>query len=252
LHQRFAEARWAVQVDADEFVHLPNGRTFRDMFEGLADAPFDLVWGAMIDVYPADFQALVDMKNHQSLDTSLDWFFDGERHVRLEVGKYPKWVHTGARARLYETYGLKRLYDQFGIAPDPKFFRRFWRKYVVNRAQHYNAIWKPVLSRWRQGAYYKSSHRNTLSASHRHLLPIVHYRFAGSLFDKIDLALTERSYSLGSRDHMLMQELLREMQKQNGAFVCRRSKSIAGYDGFRRTGNAFGTWPLQPTLPRDP
>ena len=31
LHDRFAADRWAVQVDADEFVQLPRGVTFPDL-----------------------------------------------------------------------------------------------------------------------------------------------------------------------------------------------------------------------------
>lgn len=240
LHERFALDRWALQVDADEFIHLPPGRDFREIGEGLNDVAFDVIWTVMLDVYPRDFGSLSSISRQETFDPETGWYFDAEPHVRLRKGRWPTWIHTGARARLYESHGLRPLMEELGIEPDRKWLRRFWHQRVLKRPQPYNAIWKPSLSRWRKGARYNSSHRNSLAASTRHLLPMVHYRFSGPVFGKIDAALAEQSYSNASRDHRLLKALIEKMAASDAPFVYRRSRALEGYGGFQASGNAKG------------
>ncbi|MEM9523456.1 MAG: hypothetical protein AAF982_05595, partial [Pseudomonadota bacterium] len=146
----------------------------------------------------------------------------------------------GARARLYHRYGASRLYPELGVTPERNRLRRFWRTRVLARPPRYNLVRKPVLVRWRNGATFRNSHETSLPASAAHLLPIVHYRFAGSIYDKINVALREKSYSAGSRDHRLMAETLRRMAEVDGSFLYRKSCEIGPYAAFAKSGNAFG------------
>lgn len=132
------------------------------------------------------------------------------------------------------------MMEDLGILPDRRWLRRQWHQQVLKRPQPYNAIWKPSLSRWRKGAQYLSSHRNSLPTSTRHLLPMVHYRFSGPVFGKITAALAERSYSNNSRDHQLLQALIERMREANAPFVYRRSRALDGYGGFLSSRNAIG------------
>ena len=240
LHARFAMGRWAVQVDADEFLQMPPGRVLRDMFEELEEAPFDAVWGVMLDAYPADYESLMAWRGNERIDVGANWYFDGEPHLDLSAGEMPVALHPGARARLYHRYGVTRLYKQYKKPIRGSKLRRFWRHRVLNRPPIYNLVRKPVFCRWREGALYRSSHETTLASSGGHLVPFVHFRFAGSIYDKIEMALSENSYSSNSRDHRLMAALLEEMGQRNGSFRYRKSLPIGDYGNFVRSGNAVG------------
>ena len=55
----------------------------------------------------------------------------------------------------------------------------------------YNSIWKHTLLKLGDFSKFRSSHRTNLYQSARHLLPIQHFRFAGSLYQKIRMGLRE-------------------------------------------------------------
>lgn len=240
LHKRFSPGRWAAQVDLDEFIELPPGRRFGDIFAELDAAPFDAVWGAMLDAYPADLEELSARRGTSRLDCKEAWYFDAQPHLQLRAGRRPRALHPGARARLYHTYGATRLYPELGIKTDKNPLRRIIRTHILGRPPPYNLVRKPVLVRWRPGAIFVSSHETSLPSSDAHLLPMVHYRFAGSIYEKIERALAEKSYSSGSRDHRLLAETLAEMARVRGSFRYRRSREVAGWDTFAESGNAFG------------
>lgn len=240
LHDRFAQDRWAVQVDLDEFIHLCDGITFHDVVARLEGQSARAVWGVMLDVYPKDFSALAEQENDTRLDMSATWYFDGEQHLRLRRNRRPQAIHPGARARLYHTYNVDRLYPLLGIGQ-----KRGVKKLLgIFRSRRgpltYNAVRKPVMVKWGEKNFFRSSHDINLTTSTDYLLPIQHFRFAGALYRKIQIGLRERSYYNDSADHRLLFELLKTMEDRNGTFLYRNSRPIDSFDDFTETGNARG------------
>ena len=240
LHDMFVRDRWALHVDLDEFVQLPEGMRFQDVISSVEKEGVRVVRGVMLDVYPKNILELVEQKNAVRLDTSAAWYFDAEQHIRLRSNSRPKIVYGGARSRLYCHYGIDKLYPAYGVARE-KSIKRFRRKLRFDgRPPPYGPLWKPTLMKWEDKNYFVSAHEVSLSASVCHLLPIQHYRFASNLYQKIQMAILESSYYKNSIDYRLMAELLRVMETRNGSFLYRKSRQIESFDDFVQTDNAFG------------
>lgn len=238
LHDLFAPGRWALQVDLDEFVHLPEGMTFPDLAARLDREGARAAWGVMLDVYPQDIAALRKQRESARLDMSAAWYFDGEEHLRITKTGKLRMVYPGARSRLYNAFGVDRLYAELGVKTS-KIKQPLLRNIFGHSGlPKYNAVHKKVLLKWGENCYFSSSHDANLPAPSRYLLPIRHFRFCGSLYRKVETGLKENSYYRGSTDHRLLAELLRTMEARNGAFLYRKSRPFDTFATLAGTGNA--------------
>ena len=141
LHDMFAEGKWALQVDLDEFVCVPDGTTIREFVSTLDELDLRAVWGVMLDIYPRDIASLNELSGARLHSMSGDWYFDAERHLRLRKHRGPSVVYAGARARLYETYGVDRLYSQLKVST--KHIRHPWPSRIWSREpnfKQYNSL----------------------------------------------------------------------------------------------------------------
>ncbi len=244
LHDSFAPDRWALQVDLDEFIHLPCGMTFPDLTTELDQQGVRALWAVMLDVYPKDIAIFTEHEHSPRLDISTTWYFDGEQHLRLRRDhRPPKTIYPGARARLYLEYGVDRLYPDVGVKQRNLVWQchKIGRKLGLSlRPPRYNVIWKPALLKWRDDSYFITPHRTNIIASTRYLLPIQHFRFSGSLGRKIRMALHNNDHFLDSSDYRLLIELLRTMMENNGSFLYRKSRSFESFDDALETQNAIG------------
>ena len=240
LHDMFAQDRWALQVDLDEFVHLPSGMTFQNLVTKLEKQHARVVWGVMLDVYPKDIAQFSEMENTAQLNISSTWYYDGERHLRLYQDSTPRLVYPGARARLYHAHGIDKLYREQGIrldGPKIQMLKRFIPRAKVRR---YNSIWKSILIKWADKDFFISSHSTNIPASSEYLIPIQHFRFAGSLTRKLRNGILEQTYYRNSLDHRLLAELLRVMKGKDGSFLYPKSRPIGSFESFSKSGNANG------------
>lgn len=240
---RFAKNRWAVQVDLDEFIHLPPGKTFQDVAQMLDDEGSNLAYGVMLDVYPETLSDLADMANQREIDPSARWYFDAQPHLKLRTGNVPKLLHPGARARLYHTYGITRRYQKSNsLKPKSKiWWKQIKRSRFGTKIPPYNLTYKPVMAKWPEGAYFESSHKTSIEGDADILLPFQHYRFTGALYTKIDMAIRENSYSKGSQDHHLLLDLLQQMRTcGNGTFLYRNSHVLNDFSDLRKAGVSIG------------
>ena len=238
LHDMFAPGDWAVQVDLDEFVRLPDGLTFPDIAERLERQRADAAWGVMLDLYPRDIAALLEHERTKALDASAPWYYDGEQHLRLRPGKAPKKTYSGARTRLYAAFEADRQYSRLGAKMRNHPVLKSMRKWAGIRSRGSNALHKTVLIKWSEDSYYRNSHETNRSGSKNILLPIQHFRFAGNLRQKLSMGLEEKSYHLGSADHRVLSELLQIMGEKNGSFLYRNSRPIGTFAAFAETRNA--------------
>ncbi len=240
LHEMFTPERWALQVDLDEFIDLPEGMKLPDLVRILDKQHLRAVWGVMLDCYPQDIGELEIQKNLSHLDLNARWYFDGEQHFRLRKNRRPKTIYPGARARLYRNYNADDLFPEQRIGAKEKIARlRYFSRSGV-RTRQYNAIHKQILIKWSSQCYFKNSHSTNLNISYNHLIPIQHFKFSGSLFQKIELATGENMHSNGSRDYYLLLKLLKIMKRYNGSFLYQKSRQIHSFFDFQDTGNAFG------------
>lgn len=239
---RFATQGWAVQLDLDEFIQLPAGRKLQDVAEQLDSEGSSVAYGLMLDVYPSDIGALGAQANDKEVDIEARWYFDGEPHLELREDAVLRWLHPGARARLYKTYGTYRLYEELGLPTTQykNWFSRMRRTKFNTKIPFYNAMQKPVLARWDNNAIFTNSHVVNKTVSTSMLLPFQHFRFSGALYAKIEIALREKSYSAGSRDHRLLSDLLARMKEKNGSFLYKNSRLFTGYKSFEAAGVAIG------------
>ena len=239
LHDIFAQDRWALQVDLDEFVRLPEGMTFQDLVGRLDKQHVTAVWGVMLDVYPKDIITLAEQENSLRIDPSAKWYFDGEMHVRLRNNKKPKTVYPGTRSRLYHMFGVDNLF--------PRRKKLGWLKHkwfgkllLGDRFPKYVQLLKPILLKWRDDSFFKSSHQTNLTSSNDYLLPIQHFRFTGSLYRRIEMALHEKSYHGESFDYRRLSALLQIMEQRNGSFLYPNSRLLESFKDFVETHNSRG------------
>jgi hypothetical protein len=243
FYNRFAKGKWAIQTDLDEFIHLPPGKTFKDIAAILDLNGANVAYGLMLDVYPESLSDLAFMATQSELDPSARWYFDAEPHLQLRSGRIPRTLHPGARARLYHTFETSRLYPELGM-PMPE-YKSWWKRMkhtrFGTRIPVYNTLQKPVMAKWPDGAYFTNSHNTSIDACDSILLPFQHYRFTGALYAKIEMAIRENSYSSGSRDHHLLSDLLSQMQKRkNATFLYKNSQVLDSFDVFRKNNVSIG------------
>ncbi len=240
LHDMFAQDKWALQVDLDEFVRLPAGTKFQDLIDRLNRQHARAVWGVMLDVYPRDMKSLAEQEKPSQLNISADWYFDGEKHLQLRRNRGPRVVHAGARARLYQSYGVDKLYRTLQVKTKKPKGRWLFNPWSRTKPLVYNALQKPILLKWEEHCYFTSSHNTNILASPNYLLPIQHFRFTGALYRKLQVGIREKSYHNHSADHRLLAELLRVMEAHSGSFLYRHSRSLGCFEDFSNTGNALG------------
>ena len=240
LYDMFAHERWALLVDLDEFIHLPQGMTFQDLVATLDEQSTRAMWGVMLDVYPKDIATFAENEKSARLDTSATWYFDGEQHLHLRRDRPPRIVYPGARARLYSEYGMDKLYPILRIRKSDRLARLLRKARLRRKPLRYNNLLKPALLKWGNDCYFKTPHATNLSASVHHLLPIQHFRFSGSLRQRAQMALRENSHFLNSSDYRLLTELLCAMKERNGTFLYRKSRPLESFDDLAETRNSVG------------
>ena len=102
-----------------------------------------------------------------------------------------KVLHLGVRVRLYHGYGVNRLHSVLGVRTRRVKASLLGKIWLNCGLIIYDSIWKPTLFKWGDISNFRSLHSPKFSHSARHLLPIQHFRFAGSLNQQIRIGLRE-------------------------------------------------------------
>ena len=223
LH-RFALDRWALVLDADEFVVLPEGMDVPELFRRAEGRGIRGVAGVMLDLYPEDIAGL---RHAAPFDPDGGWFFDGEPHLKLNGGDRPAILHHGVRARLRSHY-LKR---------ETGFWRLLRRLRRGNAYRAANWTFKVPMVKWQAGDAFLDSHWPALPIDAELLLPIKHYKFTPDLYRRVQHALATGGYAFGSSEYRKLDTILRTMEARGGRFVYARSRPAAGFEVFAQTGN---------------
>lgn len=233
IMQKFCEGRWAVCVDADEFIRLPGGIDFAALVARIGPGGAPAVAGVMLDVYPARVE---DLKTPAPFDAATGWYFDAERHVAFapKLGEF-RASYAGVRARLLQRHGIAL----------PEAASASWRRRLVRmlpggwRFLRFNELPKVVLMKWQRGELFLSSHRTTQAIRPDVLLPILHFKFTPDLYRRTRSALAEGQYFNGSAEYQLMSRLLDEMEQGDGSFLYSRSQPAENFTALSRSRNAL-------------
>ncbi len=226
LAARFAPERWSVLADADEFVALPPGVQLADVAQLADRLATRCITGVMLDVYPP---RLEDLEREGPFDPDDEWFFDGERHLKLREGQDPRVLYPGVRARLMAELGLVR----------PELKDRFNRVIGKRRYPRYNMLQKPFLRKWRPDDSLLGAHRSTIEPTTRLLLPLRHFKFNADSYRRIADALAVGQYVGGSAEYMALDRVLVEMKRRNHPFLYGHSRAADAFENFVATGNAM-------------
>ena len=229
LLRKFASGVWSLHLDADEFLDLPEGMTCPDLAERLQQENVRAVWSVMLDLYPTTAEELPDMRHDAVIDLERRWQFDGRRHLRLRLGKAPKTLFGGVRARLMLKHDLN---------PKASWFDSHLAPRIGLPPPRYNALRKPVLFHWGEDAILHSAHGVNLRAPSKFLLPLRHFKFNGAIAELIQFAIESGSYSGGSAEYIAVETLLSRMTEAQDTFVGPSTVPYTGFEDFRRTGNA--------------
>lgn len=230
LLDRYGTGCWSLHMDLDEFIHLPPGLTFPELAESLDPSAGEVVWAAMIETYPSTLQDMAESRNDQQLDLSKEWYFDARQVMVLNGQAAPLRAYKGMMARILTRYGIRK----------PKGLKPWLRWLLKEQPPSFNTLQKPTLLHWREGDVFLSSHTTSKPAQPGKLLPMMHYKFTGSLYEKMAYALESGAYFRGSRKYHMLEELLLRMSKSKGRFRGRFSKRFTGWDDIKASGNAIG------------
>ncbi|SMC75029.1 glycosyltransferase family 2 protein [Primorskyibacter flagellatus] len=226
------DGRWMIQCDIDEFASLPSGATLDGLANRLERDGAAGAWGGMIDLYPAHFDDLAQDTPAADDPRNGRWYFDGVRHFSLRRNGPPRHHYAGARSRLNRAY-----------LPNARQFSAFeiWKLRALGaRKSPAGRFVKPLLQKWRRGAWYLSSHETTLRLSHRVLIPLLHYRYTPALQAKVLWAMQSGGYSKNNSDYFTIDRLLSAMNEAKGSFLGDVSKEYTGHTDLVATRNARG------------
>lgn len=235
LMNAFCDGQWAVMVDPDEFLALPDGLSLPGLTARLEAEGAEAVWGAMVDMYPGGIGDITGpgagATGPGGFDLGAGWHFDARPHIdpaRLrETPAVPRTVYPGSVSRLFATWGVL---EQGSI------LRRIRRRISGYRYQGASMIHKTPLVRWRAGDRFLNCHVTTKPVSPAHALAIMHFKFTADLGRKIEYALKSGGYNQGSRSYRLYAALIERMIAANAPFTARVSRRYRSWKDFQDAG----------------
>lgn len=231
----FCDGQWAVMVDPDEFLALPDGLGLPAFAARLEAEGAGAVWGAMIDMYP---RAIGDITGPHAAPTGPGgfemagpWFFDARPHIDpgqlVQSPAIPRTVYPGSVSRLFATWGVLEQ----GSA-----LRRLRRRISGYRYQGASMIHKTPLVRWQAGDRFLNCHVTTKPVSTTHAVAILHFKFTADLGRKIEYALTSGGYNQGSRSYRLYASLIEKMMRADASFLDKVSREYSSWEDLQSTG----------------
>lgn len=242
MMNQFCTGMWALAVDPDEFVAIPETTDLPGLAAALAAAGTEAAWGVMVDMYPRAVSDILGAPASARFSLDEEWFFDARPHLDPRQQRcdppVPRTVYPGSVARLFATYG---------VLPQGSPVRRLRRRLSGYRYEPHQIIHKTPLVHWRSGDYFLNCHVTSKPAARvRGVLPMMHFKFTADLGRKIDYALQTGGYNQGSRSYRLYADLIRRMKAQGGAFLAPVSRRWTGWRDVAESGVAQGIPPAAP------
>jgi hypothetical protein len=240
LARKYCSDRWGLVVDIDEFLELPPGFTELAHFTRLLDDQRCTAVGAvMVDFYPAhitDLEVTKAPSDKSELFARYPFFDDCPHGHWIDGRNKFQAGYGGVRDRLANLYGVVSHRDteaKKGLRALKLKIRAFAGG---EKRKLYNAIHKVPLVRWSQEYEYLSPHTLNRAPCSGLQLPLVHFKFTGSLYGKINSAIASRAYHRQSAEYRGYHDLLTNMKMSEASFLCDFSRKYVNSSDFLGSG----------------
>jgi hypothetical protein len=215
IPQRYLKNKYALYVDADEFLILPEGvADLRTAIRILERNRIACVAASLVDFYPlrlADLDLTIRARSFAEL---LDRYpyYDATPLVELVQDDWPKPLGEGASKRLFREHGIKDVPSVLSNLPTA--VARF-----LPLPTPRSAWLKTPLIKWQEGTWLDGSHNANVPPTHRVLLSMAHFKFTFDLERRTQRALERKSHSRGGRKYLHYQLLLERMRRRGTDFT---------------------------------
>jgi hypothetical protein len=212
IPQKYLKNKYALYVDADEFLILPEGLCdLRTVIGLLEKNQIVCVAASLVDFYPQELTDLDRPIRAKFFSDLLDQYpyYDATPLVELVHGDWPKPLGEGASKRLFREH---RIRDVPPALPD---LARLLPFFSTPRS----AWLKTPLIKWDDHTWLDGSHNANVPPSHRVLLSMVHFKFTFDLKRRTAQALNRKSHSRGGRKYLHYQQLMETMRRRGSNFI---------------------------------
>lgn len=231
LARGYAGGRWALLIDADEFLAL-DARTLLALIARLDARGLLTALAALIDLYPANMATI--RRGGGQLDLATAWWFDAGPCVAHDpAGGPPLVLGDGVKGRLARRFNLIRAEGRPGRFD--KFLRRLGRPRPAMFS--FKPYKSPLLKVSPEISLHKM-HWITPAAVPPDILPLAHYRFTPDLQRRIPAALASRAYAMESQAYGVYDAILNRLEQEGGSFLFEGSRRFETPLDFYAAGAA--------------
>lgn len=224
IPQRHLAGRYALYLDADEYLVLPAGvASVGDLFEALARNRIPSVAAGLIDFYP---ESAGDMDVPRHLLTSQQMlgahpYFDARPLLGWREGATsPHRTYDGATARLFRKHGVRHLPAWARGAP------RWLRRMLPFRYPTPSVLKTPIVH-WAPGVEYLNSHKANVPCTGQVVVGLAHMKFTHDLSRRVAYAIESEAYTRGSEKYLSYGALLASMRSGDPSFLGPDSRRYA-------------------------
>jgi glycosyltransferase involved in cell wall biosynthesis len=216
LPRQYLAGHYAVCLDADEYLVLPEGvASIGELIELLTRHDVASVAATLVDFFPATLAEMEQPREFPTAEAMLGAhpYFDAVPIVGWTPGKTGvQRINESATARLFRKHRVRKVPDFMAGAPR-------WLNRVLPYRYPETSVLKTPVVRWDRGVEYLNSHRTNVPPSDRVLVGLAHLKFTHDLARRIDYAIRSRAYVRGSRKYQWYVELLEAMRAGDGSFL---------------------------------
>lgn len=237
LLDTFAIDTWCLLVDIDEFIVLPEHTDFPALAGSLDPENGEALWAIMLDTYPRHIRDLAASRSDTQLKLDGNWYFDGRPHLAFG-SEGPKQIYHGSRSRLMTEHRLHRR--PTSRAQARWYLRDMFRWRLQARPPYFNTLTKVPFVYWRKGNFLREIHSTDKPYYRDKLLPMLHFKFTGAIYDRVEYAINSKAYFRGSFEYHSLETLLETLEAWQAPMTSSVSRRVGSFRDFTETGNSFG------------
>jgi len=233
IPEKFLASRWAVYVDADEFLILPPATpSLPDVVRRLEKDGANCATSTLIEFYP---QYLHESRQGWIPDTFEELiahtpYFDATPFLRTRPGRQPALCGQTASARLFSTFGIREIPSPLKLLPGRI---ADFLPLPVPRA----AWFKTPLLKWDGKTWMKDSHRANIAPPQTPVLAAAHFKFTADFTRRVTEAINRKAHARNGQKYRHYQRLITLMRERNLGFLGRHSKRYLSPDDLILAGH---------------
>lgn len=213
IPRKFFDGKYAIYVDADEFLILPSSTSLPEMFDTLENNKISHITAGMMDFYPefvTDLNEVVAPSSFEEL-VALYPYMDSGQLFTIDEGEWPRGLSLSASARMLLQHGI-------GVKPKPTGWKGLFRR-IVGKNARVSAARKTPIARWSKEFWMPNSHDMNVPPYPHAYLALAHFKFTHSFRERIRKALEWGSYSKQGEKFLLYQELIKRVESLDGSLL---------------------------------